>query len=117
MRHHQFIDFDFDKYPIQLKTNSEIGSGETIDVCFYTSNETDINKWNVVGNVWIVFSDPMTYRVYHYTDELTTFGNISIPGARIKKWQIKKTAWKLQILCNDVKVIQIVFDKVRNLWS
>ena len=117
VKHQQFIDFDLDRYPIQLRTDSEIGSGEAIDICFYTSTETDIFKWGDVGNIWIVFSDPMTYRVYHYTDEFTTFGNVSIPGARIRKWQIKKTAWKLQILCNDVKVIQIVFDTVRNLWS
>ena len=67
MKHHTFIDFDFEKYPIQLKTDSEIGSGEAIDICFYTSEETSVQNWKNVGFVWIVFSDTMKYKVYPCT--------------------------------------------------
>ena len=112
MKHHELIDFDFDKYPIQLKTNSAIGSGEAIDVVFYVSTETDVGDWTNVGNVWIKFSDPMTYRVYHCLTELTTF-NVPVPVEINKIWEIVKTAADLRIICNSVEVAKIEFDQVR----
>ena len=110
MTRHQLIDFDFDKYPIELKTNSEIGSQEDIDVVFYVPTETNINDWTEVGNVWIVFSDPMTYRIYHCS-ELTAF-NVDVPEETNKIWKIVKTSSEMRIICNGIELVKIQFEKV-----
>ena len=114
MKYQTLIEFDFDKYPIQLKTDSGIGSGEAIDVVFYVSTETNVGNWTNVGNVWIKFSDPMTYRVLHCVDGLTTF-NVPVPKEINKIWEIVKTAADLRIICNSVEVVKIEFDKVLNI--
>ena len=111
MKHQTLIDFEIEKYPLQLKTNSAIGSGDDIDVIFYERTETDVTDWTNVGNVWIVFSDPMTYRVYHCT-ELTIF-NVAAPQDINKIWEIVKTTTDLRIICNSVEVAKIEFDQVR----
>ena len=113
MRHQTLIDFDIDKYPLQLKTDSAIGSGDDIDVIFYESSETDVTDWTNVGNVWIVFSDPMTYKVYHCMNILKTF-NVAVPEEINKIWEIVKTASDLRIICNSIEVAKIKFDQVRS---
>ena len=112
MKHHTFIDFDFDKYPIQLKTDSEIGSGEAIDIVFYTSTETSVKNWENVGYIWIIFRDPMEYNVYPCTNGWDTF-DVAIPEETNKIWEIVKTTSDLRIICNNVEVAKIEFDQVR----
>ena len=112
MKYQTLIDFDIDKYPLQLKTDSAIGSGDAIDVIFYVSTETNVGDWTNVGNVWIKFTDPMTYRVLHCLTELTTF-NVAVPEDVNKIWEIVKTTADLRIICNSVEVANIEFDQVR----
>ena len=112
MKYHTLIDFDFDQYPIQLKTDSGIGSQEAIDICFYTSEETDVGNYGNVGDVWIKFSDPMRYRVFNCVNEFTTF-NVAVPEEINKIWEIVKTTADLRIICNSVEVAKIEFDQVR----
>ena len=113
VKYQTLIVFDFDNYPIQLKTNSAIGSGDAIDVVFYVSTETDVWNWTYVGNVWIKFTDPMTYRVLHCVEGLTTF-NLVVPEEINKIWEFVKTTADLRIICNSIEVLKIEFDKVLN---
>ena len=112
MNHHQFVEFDFDKYPIQLKTDSEIGSGDSIDMCLYTSEETNVKNCKNVGFIWIKFSDPMKYKVYECVSEWKTF-NVAVPEGNDKIWEIVKTTSELRIYCNSIEVVKIEFEQVR----
>ena len=103
------IDFDLDKYPIQLKTDSEIGSGDIINICFYISSETHVSNWRTVGHIVIEFSNPMRHRVYYCSDERIDF---SVPEGQNKVWKITKTSRRLRISCDSVVVIDVEFDQV-----
>ena len=52
------IDFDLENYPLQIKTDSEVGSDEEVRVRFYDSQEA------LIGGIFLYFtSTPKYYTV------------------------------------------------------
>ena len=43
------IDFDLENYPLQIKTDSEVGSNEELRVMFYDAQE------NLIGGIYLFF--------------------------------------------------------------
>ena len=54
------MDYDLENSPLQIKTDSEIGSEEAVDVWLLTSG------WGDAGNIHIFFSSPPRYRLQYF---------------------------------------------------
>ena len=109
---HQFIPYDLEEYPIQIKTDSETGSGDIICLVVYNKEATDISQYNDIGWITILFSNPMKYLVglcsetgYKANKE---FQNPS-PEEKNKIWTISKTSTHLVIQVNGVEVLNFEF--------
>ena len=103
MTRHQFIDYDLEAYPLQIKTDSLTGSGDMVDLIVYTKDAGSLNDWR--GYIYIKFSDPISYRAYCTNwQHLTT-----APNEKEKIWTLTKTSTNLIIDCNGVKVIDLNF--------
>ena len=98
--------FDLETVSLEIKTNSKLGSGETVYVKFYELQGDYVGGVNIyfIGD----FDSPPTYFIHHCMSLLTNF-RARIPRARRKTWKIIKTKTsdniRLQIYCNDVKVL------------
>jgi hypothetical protein len=113
------IDFDLEKYPLEIKTDSALGSSDEMDVDFYDSNN------DLVGSVWIMFDSPPEFHIDGCTS-YTTFP-FSLPSATNKVWKITLTrisGIRLTIHCNDVEMVNILmsdstcsYSRWRKFWS
>ena len=116
MARDQFIDYDLESYSLQIKTDSETGSGEMVDLCVYTKDAGSVNDWRGIGYIYIKFSNPISYTAYPCTNgqHLTT-----APNEKQKIWTLTKTSTNLMIDCNGVKVFDLNFQSAScaTAWS
>ena len=105
---HQFIAYDLEANPIQIKTDSVIGSGDYLTVVAYTADNNDIDDYIDLGFLNIIFSNPISYIVRYcsYSKQSLT----TPPVGQDKVWTIAKTSTNLIIICNEVKVLDIEFE-------
>ena len=86
---------------LEIKTDSEIGSGDTVMVFFYTSDNT--------GRVYLYFTSTPQYYI-KYCNSKTDFP-ADLPADVNKIWRIgitRTSGIRLQIHCNDVEVLNIL---------
>ena len=98
--------FDLEKAPLELKTNSTLGSGDILDVYFQTIQGED------AGDVGIYFFSTYQYWILDCNDYWTDFPN-SVPSEVEKIWRItadKSTlsGIRLMIHCNGIEVLNII---------
>eukprot|EP00116_Pleurobrachia_bachei_P008162 sb/3468424/ len=95
------LPWDLEGTPLQIKTNSTLGSNEFIRVGLYDTNST------LIGTVNVRFTSPMEYfigRCFYYTDLPVQ------PPVEVEKiWTITKTNTTLNITCNNVEVVNYLF--------
>ena len=100
--------FDLETTPLEIKTDSAIGSKETLNVKFLTSQGV------YAGNFIIYFTSTIMYRIFNCNSVLSNFPT-GLPAADEKVWRITKTKTsdiRLQIHCNNVEVLNtIISDK------
>jgi len=115
-RNTNFIDYDLESHPLQIKTNSTVGSYETITVVFYSST------YNYIGGIYISFRDPPMYTIYSCAD----FTPFFLPGDKDKDkdkiWTFTKTDAALKMNCNGEDVLNYVFlesdyEECASSWS
>ena len=96
------IDFDLENTPLEIKTNSTVGSKEKIDVELYTAQE------KLVGYAIIEFSKPAPqYYISRCRPQLTNFSTVP-PSIADKIWRITLTRTvtpRIVIHCNEVEVL------------
>jgi len=88
--------------PLQIKTDSAVGSNEKIDVTVYsTAKEMGLS---------IKFVNPPQYYIQLclQTGTLTHF-DVDLPGEQNKTWTFTKTATALKIECNGDEVLTYTF--------
>ena len=113
-----YIDHDLENSPLQIKTNSEVGSNEEVLVKFYTIEE------NRAGEVALYFSSPPKYNLnYCSLDSATSFPTV-LPSETDKVWTITLTRSsgkkRVVIHCNDKEVLNVVFSNTTcsdSRWS
>ena len=98
------IDYDLEQHPLQIKTDTEIGSHAMMVVELLEADDSYISNFRVK------FSDPPTYYLSYYTFPYTFFP-ISLPTEQDKTWTISKTPTRLEIWCNGVEVLEYVFSE------
>ena len=95
------IDYDLEEHPIQIKTNSTVGSDEVVALYLYTAEDT------FISNIRLVFSATLQYRI----NQCTGYSNFSVdvPAEQDKIWTITKTDTAIKIECNDVEMVNLVY--------
>eukprot|EP00116_Pleurobrachia_bachei_P013993 sb/3474255/ len=99
-----FIPFDLKRDPLQIKTDSTIGSKEQISPHMYTADD------KLIGGVTVRFNSPMKYSIGHCTGTGDLPPLPVQPGDEVNKiWIIRKTNTTLSIECNGVEVLNYQF--------
>ena len=99
------INYDIEKSPLQIKTNSQVGSDEKIyDVSFYNAAGND------AGGVFLNFSSPPQYWLYGCSLYYTNFPTALPSETDNKVWTLTKTTGihRVVIHCNDKEVLNVV---------
>jgi len=96
---------DLETEPLEIETNSKIGSGDNVFAAFYTLDG------DLVGSVSIKFSSTPSYQIQDCMDDYADF-SISLPSDDKKVWRITRSRdgniIKIQIHCNEVEVLNFV---------
>ena len=113
------IDFDLENTPLEIKTNSTIGSNEKIDVELYTAQE------KLVGYLIIGFGQPASqYHIYRCIPLGANFSR-TLPSVTDKIWRItlaRTLTPRIVIHCNEVEVLNFTLsnstcEKTKLHWS
>ena len=98
------IDYDLEKFPLKIKTDSVLGSNDKMIVWFLNPNGDH------AGGVQLTFSSPPEYLISDCSISRTNFPN-TLPTATDKVWTITLTRTsgiRLQIHCNNVEMVDIL---------
>ena len=108
-----YPEIDLETKPLEIKTDSTIGSGDRVYVEFYTSGRDD------VGYVVILFSSTPQYYIHPCMYDGTNFA-VSLPTEVEKVWRItlnRNSGIRLLIHCNNVEVVNFLMsDSTCNFW-
>ena len=99
-----YIPLDLETTPLEIKTDSTLGSGDRVYVLFYTTQEEP------VGGVLIDFSSTRQYRLWDCNYYYTNFPS-NLPSKVNKIWRItldKTAGIRLKIHCDGVEVVNIL---------
>ena len=94
------LPWDLEATPLQIKTDSALGSGEMINVRLYDKDGSD-------NFVTVKFSSSIQYRIYRCTNQRDL--PVQPPVEVDKIWTINKTETALIITCNNVEVLNFLF--------
>ena len=111
------IDIDLDVTPVQIKTDSRVGSGDRLWVRF-VERSTD----NGPG-ISVFFTDQPTYELGYCTSQ-PQFVNFNMPAAtdnHVRIWTITKTDNKIKLQCNETVIFDINYktntEICKSFWS
>ena len=95
------IPWDLEATPLQIKTDSALGSNEWLMVWIYD------NESSYIGFVEVFFSSTVQYWILHCTTktELPVQSSIKVDNS----WTITKTETAIIISCNGVEVLNYLF--------
>ena len=98
------IDFNLENFPLQIKTDSEVGSDEESRVRFYDSQE------DLIGGIYLYFESTPQYYISYCSSSHVDIPNL--PSETEKVWTITFTRTSdvvtLVVHCNEVEVINVV---------
>ena len=96
------IPWDLEGKHLQIKTDSTLGSNESISIILYDKD----SSW--ISNVSVNFSSTVQYDIEH-----CTYNRTDLPGqppvGLEKIWTFNKTKTALIITCNNVEVLNYLF--------
>ena len=90
--------------PLAIKTDSSLGSDETVEIYFHTS------EGSRAGGVTLYFTPSPKYELHKCTDSMTDF-SADLPTEKEKVWRISLTKTSgigLVIHCNDEEVLDLL---------
>ena len=100
------IPWDLEGTPLQIKTDSTVGSDERIRVSMYNKDSSFIGSY--IGNVVVEFSSTVQYYIGYCTTDWTDLP-VQPPVEVDKIWTITKTETAIIITCNNVEVLNYLF--------
>ena len=107
MKRYQFIPYDLEATPLQIKTDSILGSDDYLTLCLYTADNTDIADYRSLGYFRIKFRDIIYIDIFPCGYNVPL---IATPPPEINKiWTITKTSTSISIGCNGVQVLDFHF--------
>ena len=110
------LDIPLETSPLQIKTDSLIGSDERIVIRLIFDDDT--NSYSFFS---IIFSSPPSYRFHKCMVEDSTV-KYDWPPVNNKVWTIKKTTSAITILCNGGVVLYFALsenncDSLQPIWK
>ena len=112
------IDYDLETSPLQIRTNSLVGSNEELYIGFFALGFTDDE--NPTGGVQLFFTSPPQYRLDYCSSSNADFPT-DLPIDTDKIWTIFLSKfYKLNINCNDKEVLNVVLSDTicdRSDWN
>ena len=99
-----YIDADLESSPLEIMTDSSLGSGEKVEVHFYTSEE------GYAGGVILHFTSTPRYQLWTCTNSRNNFLT-ELPTDTNKVWKISQTKTsdiRLVIHCNEEEVVNVI---------
>ena len=116
MQHGKDIYYDLENSPLQIKTDSVVGSNEEVDVKFYGNS-------GITGGVALYFSSPPQYKLLKCSTSKTNF-SAELPDEVDKVWTISltKVSDKIRVTlhCNNKEILNFVMSSTTcsyNKWS
>ena len=116
MKHGQFIDADLESSPLEIKTDSTLGSNDEVRVMFVTAGR------EYAGEAAIYFTSTPQYKLHLCTSDRTNFP-VELPTDTVKVWRITLTRTsgvRLVIHCNEVEVLNFLLSDLTcndSSWS
>ena len=109
-----YIDYDIETYPLQIMTDSVVGSEDLIRMRFFNESEAG------AGGFRVKFADPPQYKIGWCSTDWVTFTNI--PEEQVRTWTITKTDTSVILACNGVEIVNYLFsesttDDCVSYWS
>ncbi|KAL5255495.1 hypothetical protein ACHWQZ_G010913 [Mnemiopsis leidyi] len=111
-----FINYDLENSPLQIKTDSVVGSVELVNVWFYTQD-------NGAGGVFLYFTSPPQYWLYYCSTSRTNFPTV-LPTETNKVWTftLSRVSGEIRVVitCNTVEVLNVVLSSTTcsdSSWS
>ena len=98
-------DIALDVAPIQVQTNSLVGSGEKLWVRFVEKGTND------GPGFWVEFTDPPQYRLGYCNDR----SEFTMPEGPIRVWTISRENDRIKLDCNGVVIFDINY--INNDWK
>jgi hypothetical protein len=98
------IDYDLETTPLEIKTDSKIGSGNEVRARFYAS------PGDLGGGFNIRFTSPLQYYLSYCSTSWTNFP-ANPPNATDKTWRvtlIRSSGITVVIHCNEVEVLNFL---------
>ena len=98
-----YIETDLENSPLEIKTDSSLGSDETVDVLFYNSDG------DIAGEVILYFTSTPQYELMGCTSR--TYFSTALPTDTNKVWRItltKTSGIRLVIHCNEMEVLNVL---------
>ena len=98
------INYDLENSPLQIRTDSVVGSNERVAVSFFNAGGS------LVGGINLYFTSPPQYEIRYCTTSKTNLPT-DLPAEIDKNWTITLTRTsdvRLQIHCNDKEVLNVV---------
>ena len=98
-----YVPFNLEVTPLQIKTDSTLGSNDKIHVMMYNKGANLLISW-----VAVAFSSPMKYQLAYCSDSWTDLP-VQPPVDVDKIWTITKTENAYIWTCNNVEVLNYLF--------
>ena len=98
-------DIALDVAPIQVQTDSLVGSGDKLWVRFVEKGTND------GPGFWVEFTDPPQYRLGYCNDRL----EFTMPEGPIRVWTISRENDRIKLDCNGVVIFDINY--MNNDWK
>ena len=113
------LNYDLENSPLQIRTNSEIGSDEEVRVYFY-----DAQSDEPAGGVFLLFTSPPQYVLRWCSASNTDFPS-TLPSETDKVWKITRSSGTPSVVihCNNKEVLKVVLSDSTcshsnwNYWS
>ena len=100
-----YIAYDIETYPLQIMTDSVVGSEHLLRVGFYTADGSS------AAALQVKFTTPPSYFIGRCTDWVT-FTNI--PEEQVRTWTITETETSVILACNGVEIVNYLFSESTN---
>ena len=98
------INYDLENFPLQIRTDSVVGSGEEVVMYFNTAGG------HYIGGIGLYFNSPPQYWLFLCSSSRTNFP-ASLPTETDKIWTItliKTSGIRLIMHCNNKEVVNVL---------
>jgi hypothetical protein len=110
------LDYDLENTPLQIKTDSEVGSNEQMAVNFLTAQE------KMAGGVRIIFASTVLYELGSCSIRATVLPT-TLPSTKEKVFRItlsRTSGIRLKIECNEEEILNVLMSDTtcsKSHWS